>query len=58
MVKMYLLPIRLVYIVGIYTDLVQLGQVPVELGGLLLDGLHGRDGVLAEQCGNRSLGRI
>ncbi len=24
-----------------YTDLVQLGQVPVELGSLLLDGLQG-----------------
>ena len=55
---MYLPPTRLIYIVGMYTDLVQLGQVPVELSRLLLDGLHGRDGVLAEQCGDGSLGRI
>jgi len=41
-----------------YTDLVQLGQVPVELGSLLLDGLQGRDGVLAEQRGDGALGRI
>ena len=50
--------LKLIYILGIYTDLVQLGQVPVELGGLLLDGLQGRDGVLAEQRWNRSLWRI
>ncbi len=51
-------PIGLTYIVCVYTDLVQLGQVPVELSSLLLDGLHGRDGVLAEQCGDGSLGKI